>query len=275
MESASSPINIALLIDAENAPSSKIDFIISEMASHGRLSIRKAFGNWKKPALQGWEAVLHEYAIQPIHLLDMVPGKNGSDMALIIEAMDILYSKPVGTFCIVSSDCDFTPLVLRLRAEGKQVIGFGEKKTPEPFVNSCNKFLILTEKRKPSDARSDKLQEPKQTLPEPKLILMLRNAVRAHEGEEGWAHLGVVGSHISNQGPFDPRNYGFSKLSDLFASLDAFEVRKNLSENGGVTSIEVRCRSSPGPISLTPLAAISPEPSPAPEQAPSAETFPF
>ena len=119
--------SIALLIDADNAPAARVGFIIAELASYGVVNIRRAYGNWKKPTLAGWEKVLHEYAIQPIQHFDLVKGKNAADMALLVDAMDILYTKVVGTFSLVSSDCDFTPLVLRLRADGKQVIGFWRK----------------------------------------------------------------------------------------------------------------------------------------------------
>ncbi len=135
--------SIALLIDADNSPSAKIDFIISELASHGVVNIRRAYGNWKKPALAGWEKVLHENSIQPMQSFDLVKGKNATDMALVIDAMDILYTKNVNTFCLVSSDSDFTPLIQRLRADGKEVFGFGGKKTPMPFIASCTRFIYL------------------------------------------------------------------------------------------------------------------------------------
>lgn len=137
-----------MLIDADNAPAPKIDFVIAELATYGVVNIRRAYGNWKKASLGGWEKVLHEYAIQPVQHFDIVKGKNASDMALLIEAMDILYTKSLGTFCLVSSDCDFTPLVLRLRADGKQVIGFGNSKAPAPFVASCTRFLYLDDASK-------------------------------------------------------------------------------------------------------------------------------
>lgn len=148
MQTTESPNeSIALLIDADNSPAAKIDFIIAELASYGVVNIRRAYGNWKKEGLKGWEAILHEYAIQPIQHFDITKGKNATDMGLIIDAMDILYTKQVETFCLVSSDGDFTPLILRLRSDGKQVIGFGGQKTPSPFVNSCTRFLFSTTTR--------------------------------------------------------------------------------------------------------------------------------
>jgi uncharacterized protein (TIGR00288 family) len=238
--SVSSPSheNIALLIDADNAPAAKIDFIIAELASYGVVNIRRAYGNWKKQALAGWEKILHDYAIQPVQHFDLIKGKNASDMALLIDAMDLLYTKSIGTFCLVSSDCDFTPLILRLRADGKQVIGFGGKNAPSPFVNSCTRFLYLEDEKKAR--QGTKRPTESELKQDSKLMNTLRSAVEAVEDEEGWAPLGPVGSHISNQGSFDQRNYGFSKLSDLFAAIDLFEVRKE--REGDVTTIWVRTR---------------------------------
>lgn len=217
---------IALFIDADNAPSAKIDFIISELASYGVVNIRRAYGNWKKVSLSGWEKVLHEYAIKPVQNFDIVKGKNASDMALLIDAMDTLYTKEVEVFCLVSSDCDFTPLVLRLRAEGKQVIGFGRQTTPDPFVNSCSRFLYLDEEMPAKTSQKKKEVSINQLKGNTKLMNTLRNAVKAATEDDGWASLGPVGSLISNQGPFDHRTYGFEKLSDMFAAIDLFEVKK-------------------------------------------------
>ncbi len=233
-------MNIALLIDSDNSPSSKIDFIIAELARDGVVNIRRAYGNWKKRSLGGWEKVLHEYAIQPIQHFDIVKGKNATDMGLTIDAMDILYTKQVDTFCLVTSDSDFTPLTLRLRAEGKQVIGFGGQKTPLPFVNSCSKFLYLDEDQDAKVKRKSRAAEPNQLKQDTKLITTLRRAIEAAADEDGWAILGAVGSHITNQGPFDSRNYGFTKLSDLFQAIDLFEVRKIRGENH--SRVEVRQR---------------------------------
>lgn len=232
--------NIALLIDADNAPSSKIDFIIAELASHGVVNIRKAYGNWKKPGLGGWEKVLHDFAIQPIQHFDLIKGKNATDMALLIDAMDILYTKDVQTFCLVSSDCDFTPLIMRLRSDGKQVIGFGGQNTPEPFINSCTRFLYLDEGVKSKAVGAKKVSSVNQLKGNTKLMTTLRSAVQAAEDEDGWARLGPVGSHISNQGPFDHRTYGFRKLSDFFSAIDTFEVKKTKRSNQ--TVIEVRLK---------------------------------
>ncbi|MGL6428521.1 NYN domain-containing protein [Aeromonas hydrophila] len=181
---------IAVFIDADNAPAGKMDRVLSELARYGVVNIRKAYGNWKNPTLKSWEEILHEFAIQPIQQFDLTKGKNATDMALVIDVMDVLYTKDVDVICLVSSDCDFTPLVTRCLADGKFVIGFGERKAPMPFVNSCSRFLYL-------DAELQDIQEEQ-----------------------------PIGSHISNHASFDQRNYGFKKLSDLFMAIDLFEMKK-------------------------------------------------
>lgn len=233
--------NIALLIDADNAPASRIEFIITELASHGVVNIRRAYGNWEKPELARWKEVLHDFAIQPIQHFDLVKGKNASDMALLIEAMDILYTKHVGTFGLVSSDCDFTPLALRLRAEGRQVIGFGDRRAPKPFVGSCTRFLYLDEADAAKSAGSAAAPPDANSLKgDTKLMNMLDGAVAANLGEDGWSALGRVGHHLANQGSFDCRNYGFAKLSGLFNAIDCFEVQ--VGGNGSGTLCSVRRR---------------------------------
>lgn len=233
MQETTNPKNsIALLIDGDNAPAAKIDFIIAELASYGTVNIRRAYGNWKKRGLSGWERILNEYAIQPIQRFDLVKGKNATDMSLVIDAMDILYTRNADVFALVTSDCDFTPLARRLREEGKIVVGFGGQQTPEPFSKSCSKFLFLDEDEKAKKSRQEKATNPAILKSDTKLMNLLRNAIEAVCNEEGWAHLGVVGSHISNQGSFDQRNYGFRKLSDLFKAIDLFEVKNVSSTNG-------------------------------------------
>ncbi len=224
---ATSHDSIALLIDADNAPSAKIEFIMTELASHGIANIRRAYGNWTKRGLLSWAEVLQNYAIEPVQLFDMVKGKNGTDMRLVIDAMDVLYTKEVRTFCLVSSDCDFTPLCTRLRAEGKQVIGFGGQRTPSPFINSCTRFLYLDdEAAKPAETLKQQRTSPGALKQNTKLMNTLRNAIQATSDEEGWSQLGPVGNHISNQSSINHRTYGFAKLSDLFDAIDLFELRK-------------------------------------------------
>ncbi len=233
--------SIALLIDADNAPSAKIDFIMTELASHGVANIRRAYGNWTKRGLVGWTEVLHEHAIEPVQLFDLVKGKNATDMRLVIDAMDMLYTKAVQTFGLVSSDCDFTPLCTRLRAEGKKVIGFGGQRTPTPFIHSCTKFLYLDDDEKAAAARKAQRTSANQLKGNAKLIQTLRSAVEACADEDGWAPLGPVGNHISNQSSIDHRTFGFSKLSGLFGAIDLFD----LSTQGEGNQVTYRVRQTP------------------------------
>jgi len=215
---------IALFIDADNAPASKFEDILTEVAKYGVVTIRKAYGNWKKASLKGWEDLLHEYAIQPIQQYDLSKGKNASDIALVIDAMDVMYTKDIDVMCFVSSDCDFTPMVTRALAEGKVVIGFGERKTPSPFVNACSKFLFLDDKPVADDDEAQ--PQAKNLKADAKLINLLRTAIEATEDENGWAALGPVGSHISNKTSFDTRNYGYRNLSSLIKAIDLFELKR-------------------------------------------------
>ncbi|MCQ4348751.1 NYN domain-containing protein [Pseudomonas stutzeri] len=243
-------VRVALFIDADNAPSRKIEGILAELAVLGVVSIRRAYGNWRSPRLESWVQVLHEHAIQPVQQFDLVKGKNATDMAMAIDAMDVLHGKPVEVFCLVSSDCDFTPLVTRLRADGKQVIGFGERKSPEPYVNACSRFVYLDDipvevsiqplgtSASPVEAEEEGVvcvppavalvsrRSAAQLKGDSKLMSLLRNAVLHAADDDGWAPLGLVGSRIANQASFEPRNYGYSRLVDLFAAIDLFEVRR-------------------------------------------------
>ena len=225
---------IALFIDADNAPAAQFDDVLSEVAKYGVVTIRKAYGNWKSSHLKPWEDLLHEYAIQPIQQYDLTKGKNASDIALVIDAMDVMYTKNIDVMCFVSSDCDFTPMVTRALAEGKVVLGFGERKTPSPFVNACSKFLFLD--RDKTEAKTS--AKPKTLKSDTKLIGLLRQAIAATEDEDGWAALGPVGSHISNKTSFDVRNYGFKNLSSLFMAIDLFELKRGVSHSYLVRSIK-------------------------------------
>jgi uncharacterized protein (TIGR00288 family) len=213
---------IALFIDADNAPAGKFEDVLSEVANYGVVTIRKAYGNWKSPTLKAWEDLLHEYAIQPIQQYDLTKGKNASDIAMVIDAMDVMYTKQIDVMCFVSSDSDFTPMVTRALAEGKVVLGFGERKTPSPFVNACSKFLYLDKEKEETKATV----KSKNIKSDTKLIHLLRQAIEATEDENGWAPLGPVGSNISNKTSFDTRNYGFKNLSSLFKAIDLFELKR-------------------------------------------------
>jgi len=243
--------NIAMLIDADNSPASRIEEVLDELAKYGVINIRRAYGNWKSPSLKGWEAVLHDYAIRPIQQFAYSKGKNATDMAMCVDAMDLLYSNALDGICLVSSDADFTPLVMRIRANGLIVIGFGEKKTPTPFVNACSKFLYLetladiepgdssiaTSSESSGDSQAKAVAPPPPVTPSPRqdgkilrgdtrLTNLLRKAVEAAADDDGWAALGGVGSHIAKQASFDPRNYGYAKLKDLFVAVGLFDMRE-------------------------------------------------
>ncbi len=222
---------IALLIDADNAPASKIDAILSEIAKYGVANIRKAYGNWKSPSLKAWEDNLHEFAIRPVQQFDYTKGKNATDAALIIDAMDLLYTQHLDAFAIVSSDCDFTPLVMRILTSGLKVYGFGEKKSPLPFVYACSTFLYLENLGQDVDSEiSREVGSVKKTTKElkqdAKLVNLLRLAIASTQEDDGWSNLGVIGAHIANQASFDPRNYGYSKLSTLFEAVDLFDIER-------------------------------------------------
>ncbi len=235
---------VALLIDADNSPASKIDLILNELSTFGETNIRRAYGNWKKSELKGWEEALHEHAFLPLQLFEYTKGKNASDMAMVIDALELLYTDRPDAFGIVSSDADFTPLVMHLRAKGAAVYGFGAQKTPEPFVNACSRFLFL-DKLRPiavsevfgglvGDNRDDSEAEAVSTTPlratpaqlkqDAKLVTLLRNAVQAAANDEGWARVGAVGTQIANQASFDHRNYGYSTLTKLLVATQLFEI---------------------------------------------------
>jgi uncharacterized protein (TIGR00288 family) len=223
---------IALLIDADNSPASKIDDILNELSAFGETSIRRAYGNWTKAELKGWADVLHDKAIRPIQLYDYSKRKNASDIALVIDAMEMLYTDQPDAFGIVSSDADFTPLVMHLREKGAAVYGFGAQKTPAPFVSACSRFLFLDQLGADTDDE-DEDEAPKRQLrvstaklkQDAALVRLLRNAVKVSAAEDGWALVGTVGQHISNQSSFDPRNYGYASLSKLLAATQLFEFR--------------------------------------------------
>jgi uncharacterized LabA/DUF88 family protein len=239
---------VALLIDADNAPASKIDLILNELSTFGETSIRRAYGNWKKAELKGWEEALHEHAIRPIQQFDYSKGKNASDMAMVIDALDLLYTDGPDAFGIVSSDADFTPLVMHLRAKGAAVYGFGARKTPEPFVNACSRFLFLDKLQElPAEpgAEADSGTAPSTPLrattaqlkQDARLVMLLRNAVQAAADDEGWARVGAVRSQIGNQASFDPRNHGYATLTKLLVATQLFEL-----EDEGKSTVRVRDR---------------------------------
>ena len=232
-------LRIALLIDADNAPAAKIEDILSEVAKHGVANVRRAYGNWKNPNLKGWEACLHQHAIRPMQQFDYIKGKNATDAALIIDAMDLLYQQKLDAFAIVSSDCDFTPLIMRVLTNGLKVYGFGEKKTPLPFVQACSTFLYLESLGQAVECETVSVgsgssagvapgtrKTGEQLKQDTKLMNLLRGTVTAIQDEKGWSRLSTVGAHISNQASFDSRNYGYANLSGLFEAIDLFELHR-------------------------------------------------
>ncbi|MFC1664946.1 NYN domain-containing protein [Pseudomonadota bacterium] len=217
---------LAVLIDADNAQPSIIDGLLGEIANYGVASVKRIYGDWTGPGLKGWKEVLLQHSIQPIQQFAYTKGKNATDSAMIIDAMDLLYTDNFNGFCIVTSDSDFTKLASRIRESGLLVYGFGEKKTPSPFVSACDKFIyteVLRAKIDDNEAIAKKSSsELKQ---DARLVSLLRNAVESSSDESGWAHLATVGSNIAKQSPeFDPRNYGFGKLGELVSATKLFDI---------------------------------------------------
>ena len=232
--SETSQNRLAVLIDADNAQPSITDGLLSEVAKYGVASVKRVYGDWTTPSLSGWKSVLLEHSIQPVQQFRYTVGKNATDSAMIIDAMDLLYTKRFDGFCLVSSDSDFTRLASRIREEGLLVYGFGEKKTPKAFVSACDKFIFTEVLRFEEDAGA--AAKPKTTNElkrDGKLVALLRSAVEAGSDDSGWAHLGAVGSNIVKQAPeFDPRNYGFSKLGEFIAATDLFDVDERVQRDG-------------------------------------------
>jgi uncharacterized LabA/DUF88 family protein len=233
---------LALLIDADNASPAIIAGLLSEISKYGVLTVKRIYGDWTTPNLGGWKSSLLDHSIVPIQQFRYTVGKNATDTAMIIDAMDILYGGNVDGFCLVSSDSDFTRLASRIRESGLVVYGFGERKTPSAFVSACDKFTfvdILTDPSKtPKEASAPSSAELKR---DTALINLLRSAIEASADEGGWAELGVVGKQISSQKPdFDSRHHGFAKLSSLLESIDLFELRREASSDKAHTSVFVR-----------------------------------
>jgi uncharacterized LabA/DUF88 family protein len=217
---------LAVLIDADNAQASIVEGLLSEIAKYGTANVKRIYGDWTLSGLKGWKEVLLQYSIQPIQQFGYTSGKNATDSALIIDAMDLLYSGKFDGFCIVSSDSDFTKLASRIREAGLFVYGFGEKKTPKAFVSACDKF-IFTEVLRSKDDYSEKIRRKvtSELKKDTKLVNLLRNAVEASSDDSGWAHLASVGSNIAKQAPeFDPRNYGYKKLGELASATKLFHI---------------------------------------------------
>lgn len=230
---------LAVLIDADNAQASIASELLAEVSRYGTATIKRAYGDWTTPSLRGWKEVLQSHAIQPVQQFSYTTGKNATDCALIIDAMDLLHSSTVNGFCIVSSDSDYTRLATRIREAGLAVYGFGEKKTPRPFVAACDKF-IYTEILRPNQPAAAAPDAPSEA-PAP-LQPMLRSAVAATARDSGWAALSAVGSLVVKNSPsFDSRNYGFQKLGELVRSQSYLEV-KEVPVGDGSTNVHLYVR---------------------------------
>jgi len=233
---------LALLIDADNASPAIIAGLLSEISNYGVLTVKRIYGDWTTPNLGGWKGSLLDYSIVPIQQFRYTVGKNATDSALIIDAMDILYGGNVDGFCLVSSDSDFTKLASRIRESGLVVYGFGERKTPNAFVSACDKFIFVDILADPSKTPKEASAPSSAALKrDTALVNLLRSAIEACADEGGWAELGVVGKQISSQKPdFDSRHHGFAKLSSLLDSIDLFELRRESSGDKAHTSVFVR-----------------------------------
>ncbi len=223
--------NLAVLIDGDNIPSAHVKEMMEEIAKYGNPTIKRIYGDWTNPSLAKWKKLLLENAITPIQQYAYTTGKNATDSAMIIDAMDILYSEKVNGFCLVSSDSDFTKLATRLREAGMQVIGIGEKKTPTPFIVACDKFIYIEILRKQTESKEDVSQKDKSKegiYPiTAKVIKLIASTISDLSDDDGWAFLGDVGSLLQKrQTNFDSRNYGFDKLTPLIKSIGDFELEQ-------------------------------------------------
>jgi uncharacterized LabA/DUF88 family protein len=259
-------LKLAVLIDADNVPYSNVKGMMEEIAKYGTPTTKRIYADWTKPNAGGWKSVLLEHAITPIQQYSYTVGKNSSDSAMIIDAMDLLYSDKVDGFCIVSSDSDFTRLAIRLRESGMKVIGIGEKKTPNSFIVACDRFIYievldgaikkkspksrLAENKKVIEKVTAKTTEKPEQKPLNKIdnqtIELIEDTLEAIGDEDGWAFLGDVGNLIVKKKPeFDPRNYGFSKLTPMLKSLsDILEIDERESDKKGIKHVFVRLRYS-------------------------------
>jgi hypothetical protein len=250
-------LKLAVLIDADNVPYSNVKGMMEEIAKFGTPTTKRIYADWTKPNANGWKSVLLEHAITPIQQYSYTVGKNSSDSAMIIDAMDLLYSDKVDGFCIVSSDSDFTRLAIRLRESGMKVIGIGEKKTPNSFIVACDRFIYIEVLdgaiKKKSPKRTADPKKPAEKPIEKSLnkidlqtIELIETTIEDIGDDSGWAFLGDVGNLIVKKKPeFDPRNYGFNKLTPMLKSLtDFLEIDERDSDKKGIKHVYVRLRYS-------------------------------
>ena len=251
--SENSEKNLAVLIDADNVSANFIKPLAEELARYGNPTIKRIYGDWTKPNLGAWKPILLEFAIQPVQQFGYTTGKNSTDSAMIIDAMDLLYSQTVDGFCLVSSDSDFTRLATRLRESGKTVYGMGEKKTPSPFIAACDKFIYLEilnvseEEEKDGEESSERARDhtsEKKTKSPPirrinrATVKLIKSSISDVADDAGWSFLGAVGNLIMKKRPdFDPRNYGFTKLSQMIRSMDGIESEERKNDKNPQSSL--------------------------------------
>jgi len=247
-------LRLAVLIDADNVPYANVKQMFEEIAKYGTPTFKRIYADWTKPTVSGWKSVLLENAITPIQQYSYSTGKNSSDSAMIIDAMDILYSGKVDGFCIVSSDSDFTRLAIRLREAGMKVIGIGEKKTLIPFITACDKFIYIEilkleepageegRKSRPSKKRGSQKTNAINKIDQ-ELVKLLRDSIADIADENGWAYLGNLGTQILKKRPdFDSRNYGYPKMLPLIKSLDKFDFDERESGRGNIKHVYVKIK---------------------------------
>lgn len=244
-------LRLAVLIDADNVPYANVKGMMEEIAKYGTPTFKRIYGDWTKPTVSGWKNVLLENAITPIQQYSYTTGKNSSDSAMIIDAMDILYSGKADGFCIVSSDSDFTRLATRLREAGMMVIGIGQKKTPNPFIVACDKFIYIeiiasfaaretSVAKSTTDKPAAKVSAPQV---EKEVVHLIASTIADLADENGWAFLGEVGGLLLKKKPdFDPRNYGFTKLTPLIKSLNQFDIDERETDKRNIKLIYIRAK---------------------------------
>jgi len=257
---------LALLIDGDNASPKIVSGLLAEIATYGTASVKRIYGDWTKPNLNGWKECLLEHSIQPVQQFAYTTGKNATDGAMIIDAMDLLYTSRFSAFCIVSSDSDFARLASRIREQGVTVYGFGERKTPRPFITACDKFVyfdVLNANSVEAEAPRDDPQpaavakakeakaSPAKPPAKPKLdaaaLKMLENAVTASADEDGRANLARVGAHLAKQSPdFDARNYGFARLTDLVEASGIVDVERS-GDSPKIVTVRMKGKARPKP----------------------------
>jgi uncharacterized LabA/DUF88 family protein len=241
MARANDEARLAVLIDADNASAQHLERLLIEIAKYGTASVRRAYGDWTSTRLGSWKTELLQHSVQPIQQFSYTTGKNATDSALIIDAMDLLHAGNLDGFCLVSSDSDFTRLAARIREQGLTVYGFGERKTPKPFVAACDTFIYVENL---APAATEEAPAPKPALKrDRKLDRLLAEAVDVASGDDGWAHLGAVGSNLSRlASDFDSRTWGYSKLKDLMSAHPDYEVTSRPTGEGKTPNAFARHR---------------------------------